>query len=32
MQIILDFFTKNKETPQLTIQDIKELERLYGEQ
>jgi predicted transcriptional regulator len=30
MQIILDFFTQNKETPQLTIQDIKELEHLYG--
>jgi DNA-binding HxlR family transcriptional regulator len=30
MQIILDLFTKNKETPQLRIQDIKELEYLYG--
>jgi DNA-binding MarR family transcriptional regulator len=31
MQIILDLFTQNKETPQLKIQDIKELEQLYGE-
>jgi len=31
MQIILDLFTQNKETPQLTLQDIKELEHLYGE-
>jgi len=32
MQIILDLIIKNKETPQLTIQDINELEHLYGEQ
>ena len=32
MQLILDLFTKNKETSQLTIQDVKELEHLYGEQ
>lgn len=30
MQVILDLFTQNKETPQLKIQDIKELEHLYG--
>lgn len=30
MQLILDLFTQNKETPDLQIQDIKELERLYG--
>lgn len=30
MQVILDLFTQNKETPQLKIQDIEELDRLYG--
>jgi len=32
MQLILDLFIQNKETPQLTIQDINELKGLYGEQ
>jgi DNA-binding transcriptional ArsR family regulator len=31
MQLILDLFTQNKETPYLKIQDLKELEQLYGE-
>jgi DNA-binding MarR family transcriptional regulator len=30
MQLILDLFTQNKETAQLTIQDVNELEKLYG--
>jgi DNA-binding PadR family transcriptional regulator len=30
MNLVLDLFTKNKETPKVTMQDIKELENLYG--
>ena len=30
MQLILDLFTRNKETPQITLQDVSELEHLYG--
>jgi predicted transcriptional regulator len=30
MQLILDFFIHHKETPYLKMQDIKELEKLYG--
>jgi DNA-binding MarR family transcriptional regulator len=30
MQLVIDLFTKNNETPQLTMNDIQDLERLYG--
>jgi len=30
MHLVLSFFTENKEIPQLTMNDITELERLYG--
>ena len=30
MQLIIDFFLHHKETPHLKMQDIKELEKLYG--